>query len=82
MSKTVWKSVLIGLCVVIAALVVYYLTWTPNTKGITAKARLAVERSEDCDRPRNYHHHFPIWLYMVGAGRRGYVDYKFYRCVE
>ena len=188
MCKKVWKSVFIGLCVVIAALVVYHLTWTPNTEGITDKARLAVERSETCDKPNNdfryvihfpkewkkdytgtpgplpmtcmntvssffhpapegnwaqcnyfvnhlkqlgfkqvddpkpgdvvvffkaggdarhtglyvgnslfgalmnhsdggkkpsnYHHHFPIWVYMVGAKMRGYVDYKFYRCVE
>ena len=29
---------------ILLALVVYYLTWTPSTNGISEKARIAVER--------------------------------------
>lgn len=52
-------SVLLMLAV---ALGVYYFTWTPSTKGISEKARIAVERSEACTHPNNdFTHviHFP-----------------------
>lgn len=55
------KSLKAFLCVVLA-LVIYYITWTPSTKGISEKARIAVERSEACTQPNNdFSHviHFP-----------------------
>lgn len=46
----------------LAAVAVYYFTWTPSTEGISEKARIAVERSEACTHPNNdFTHviHFP-----------------------
>ena len=55
-------NAILGLFIVLISLVVYYFTWTPSTKGISEKARIAVERSEACTHPNNdFSHviHFP-----------------------
>ena len=55
-------KVLLVLLMLVAALGVYYISWTPVTKGISEKARIAVERSEACTHPNNdFSHviHFP-----------------------
>ena len=56
------KKALIFIVFALVAVVAYYLTWTPSTKGISEKARIAVERSEACTHPNNdFTHviHFP-----------------------
>ena len=55
-------KVLFVLLMLVVTIGVYYLTWTPSTKGISEKARIAVERSESCTHPNNdFSHviHFP-----------------------
>ena len=63
--KKVLKILSIVVAVFVAAVlgvVIYYITWTPSTRGISEQARIAVERSEACTHPNNdFSHviHFP-----------------------
>ena len=54
---------------IIICLAAYYFTWSPNKSNISEQAKIAIEKSEACDRPNN------DFSYCINLPKKDRKDY-------